>query len=409
MKPREFDELVKQKFDQGDFEYNPANWEALADELDGNAKKRRYFLGWLPLVGIAASMAFAVGVSTVMHQAGTVGTETGKEIASNTRSITTPVIRIKTYKPETTTTPANDSSAGKNTQYAASSVAAPNSDHSFSTTHKTITDHNDKVDGDDREDEADLAGKATVQQADSTAVAKKKKKPIQVDDAIFTFKSDRSRHDEPKTAILISGGFNVGNQANGYSVGASARRMINDKVYVEGSVAFTGSSNMQRYKYMDYSTPNNGSSLNGFNGSGFAAKVTLDAKATADDVANDGAGGSNKGTLKTIDRQYNLYYAQVTPTIGYKILKKVSVGLGPDFQKVLVDNRPEQSSVDRGNLQEAPLFDIGLMGKTEVSVSRNVKAAVYYREGINNVITPTNRYIERSYFQFQIRCAILNK
>jgi len=53
MKPKEFDELIRQKFDQNDFEYNPASWDRLEDQLDGRAKKRSIIMWWLmPVAGI---------------------------------------------------------------------------------------------------------------------------------------------------------------------------------------------------------------------------------------------------------------------------------------------------------------------------------------------------------------------
>jgi hypothetical protein len=49
------------------------------------------------------------------------------------------------------------------------------------------------------------------------------------------------------------------------------------------------------------------------------------------------------------------------------------------------------------------------MGKTEVNLAKRVRAAVYYRKGINNVITPMNKYIDRDYLQFQIKCTVFDK
>ena len=141
---------------------------------------------------------------------------------------------------------------------------------------------------------------------------------------------------------------------------------------------------------------------------GYAAKGTATAGKNTD-LSGKGTTTDPVGVLKTATQSYSLYYAQVTPSIGYKLAKRVSVGVGPDFQQMLVDNRPEINTAERGNIKVAPVFDMGFMGKTEVAVTKNIKAAVYYREGINNVITPTNKYIDRNYLQFQIKCAILNR
>jgi long-subunit fatty acid transport protein len=109
------------------------------------------------------------------------------------------------------------------------------------------------------------------------------------------------------------------------------------------------------------------------------------------------------------DVNYNLYYAQITPSIGYKLMKRLSVGVGPDFQKMLVDNRPATSEVDRGNLQVAPTFDVGFVGKTEVALTQRVRAGVSYRKGINGVINLSDKFIDRDYVQFQMRCTIFNR
>ena len=58
MKPKEFDELIRQKFDQNDFAYDPKNWDQLAEKLDGRAKKRSMLMWWwVPMAGMAASNA----------------------------------------------------------------------------------------------------------------------------------------------------------------------------------------------------------------------------------------------------------------------------------------------------------------------------------------------------------------
>ena len=73
MKPREFDDLIKQKFDENDFEYNPRNWERLEDQLEGRSKKRSIIMWWwMPLVGVAASVAaLAIGINFMWRQAAT--------------------------------------------------------------------------------------------------------------------------------------------------------------------------------------------------------------------------------------------------------------------------------------------------------------------------------------------------
>ncbi len=68
MKPREFDGLVKRKFEEGAFEYKAQNWDRLAEELDGREKKRGLLVWWMPLIGVAASVALAMGVPVVKKE-----------------------------------------------------------------------------------------------------------------------------------------------------------------------------------------------------------------------------------------------------------------------------------------------------------------------------------------------------
>jgi hypothetical protein len=56
-----------------------------------------------------------------------------------------------------------------------------------------------------------------------------------------------------------------------------------------------------------------------------------------------------------------------------------------------------------------PLFDVGVVGKTEYALTKHVKAAVAYRKGINNVLTPMDKYIDRDYLQVQVRYSIFNR
>jgi len=139
------------------------------------------------------------------------------------------------------------------------------------------------------------------------------------------------------------------------------------------------------------------------------ATKTSAGKTSSPDAAKAVATPQFTTVTKDYNVSYAVSYAQVTPSIGYKIMKKMSIAAGPDFQQMLADNRPAQSTTDRRTIQEAALFDVGFIGKTEYSVTKNVKAAVSYRKGINTIITPTDKYLDRDYLQFQVRCAIFNK
>jgi hypothetical protein len=397
MKPKEFDDLVRRKFEEGGFEYNARSWDSLAENLEGRNEKRRIFFWWMPVISMAASVAFAVGVPIALKE--------GSGLQKANDNAVSSVMPAPAARNEAVLT------ASVSTQNTGKSIVPKDEVLPVATGNTQddeLTDANTEKETHTR---ASVKVAATRQQFAATvadeplnadSVLAKKKKIIEAH-GYYTFKQDDKKIAAPKMAIILSGGLNYGNQTSGYIIGATARRMINDKVYVEGDVAFIGSSNTQNILYAEKGT----STAVNINPSMLARGIT--SKNSTDDASKPTSTGGAPEVIKSGIRQYSLYYAQVTPTIGYKIMKRVSLGVGPDFQQILVDNRPAPSTVDRGTLKENPMFDIGFMGKTEVAVSNNIKAAVYYREGINNIITPTNKFIDRNYVQFQIKCTIFNK
>jgi hypothetical protein len=228
-------------------------------------------------------------------------------------------------------------------------------------------------------------------------IAKTDKKKEALPEAVATFKEEVAVKKVPKLSVILSGGINRGSQNNGYMAGATIRKMVNSKVYVESDVAFASTTNTQATAYL-------------VEGAGAtAAKGGAAARGANMESSKPASVAPPPGVIKEQNVSYNLNYVQVTPSIGVKIMKRMSLGAGPDFQQVLADNRPAPSTVERGNIQVAPLFDVGLIGKSEFAVTQKVRAAVSYRKGINNVITPMDKYIERDYLQFQVKCTIFNK
>lgn len=389
MKPKEFDELIRQKFDRNDFEYNAQNWERLAEQLDGRAKKRSIaMIWWMPLVGVAASVAIAFGVTSMLKQDVPGNTNANTEIAQ-TKVFVQPQAPVEVAI-------AHENKAPHHKPYIKS---AKNN-------HKPAAKQNDKNTADwFAINYQNAIGNAAKPSKPSNLINNKdvinKKKTVHSNEAIITFRPEADMNKVPKTSIVLSGGINRGNQNNGYIAGATIRRMVNDKLYIEGDVAFASSTNTQSTQYLFTDAPA---------ASHMAGKPGVAAKSTGGESSKP-AVSAPIGIIKEKEVSYNSCYAQVTPTIGYKLIKRMSVGVGPDFQQMLVDNRPDPdpSNVDRGTIQVAPKFDVGFMGKSEFALTKKFLAAVYYRKGINNVITPMGKYIDRDYMQFQLKYTIFNK
>ncbi len=435
MKPREFDDLVRQKFEQNDFEYSPKNWDKLSEQLDGRAKKRGLLVWWMPLVGVAASVALAMGVTVVMRSGNDLKSGSAEFVAKsqtvkNLDKVNTGVENnVLTSVSIDNATISKKGGVSRSTRITNLNTAQSNEQVQLLVNNSaTKTNETTSFSSEEKTSEESYAVKPTLNNtprtvksvhvnidllADNTELAKKEKAKKKVllnnDKAMYTFNEENRVANHSKTSIILSGGLNFGNRSNGYSIGASARRMVNDKVYVEGDVAFMGSSNTQEVLYSEKVSSASLAKTNSYGGMIAARTGDVNAKNSGESAPKSTDNPGMTEVIKSNNVSYNLYYAQVTPSIGYKIMKRFSLGVGPDFQKMLVDNRPAPSTVDKGNLREMPTFDIGLVGKTEVAVTNNIKAAVYYRNGINNVITPMNKFIDRNYVQVQVKCTIFNK
>jgi hypothetical protein len=372
----------------------------------------------LPLAGMAASVALAMGVTTLLRQG---VPQQGHGAATYTAAAVHP----GTPKAAAAATPASQS------PLMASAVPLVHRNISDAiSTHRNskrtiIKDQNNLVAVADNSGfhirlrdvapaaapQAKLLGtfNSSVNTTTKSNTSTPQRKKIELVDAGYkTFLPDEVNPQRPsRFSVILSGGVNKGNHNNGFMAGATVRRMINEKVFVEGEVAFTGSSNTQSTSYFEQTSPGMPvamGKINPLTASTTAAKTLSDDMPDATPVPI-----GPTGVIKQKDVSYNLYYAAVNPSIGYKIINRLSVSAGPDFQKALADNRPAPSTVDRGTIQVAPLFDVGMVGKTECAITKQVKAGIAYRKGINNVLTPMGKYIDRDYVQFQIKWAILNK
>lgn len=404
MKPREFDELVRQKFDQGEFAYNPRNWDQLAEQMDGRAKKRSILMWWLmPLAGVAASVALAMGVSPVTTHEAAPGAAREVVRTENTRGVK-PAQQAATLAQEPVAevahTTANTTQTGSKHHNKPAAAVKEERETEFRISYQNAiktTQQKKKVDVDLLAATTDNANKKKTD----------RKKDVAVNDAMNTFIPEGQQPKVPKLSIILTGGYSAGAQNSAYSGGASVRRMISNKVFIEGNIGLASATNTQDVPYrLPNSTP--GTGTGGPNDNSSTTNTTKATKTTGG--ANQDIPQQTFHGFQTVTESYNVYYAQLHPSIGVKITKKLSIGAGPDFQQALADNRPGLGDNNNGNQAVAPLFDVGMTGTTEYSISRNLKAAVSYRKGINNLFSPgTDKYIDRNYLQFQVKCAVFNK
>ena len=110
-----------------------------------------------------------------------------------------------------------------------------------------------------------------------------------------------------------------------------------------------------------------------------------------------------------MQRYYNLYYAQLTPTLGYKATRSLSVGVGADVQRLLINQVLITETDNPADSRELPVYDMGLVGKTEYNLTKEIKASVFYRKGVNQALQGNNKILDRDYLQLQLKFNILNK
>ena len=427
MKPKEFDELIRQKFDQNDFAYKSGNWDSLAEKLEGSAKKRRVIMWWwIPLAGMAASVALAMGSTSLLQH--------GISLPTNAKTELTHIRKSSQLAPKAASQTTIEISSHKEIAYAS---ANNNNSKENNKQDKNKQDKNVsewfhvrlnqvslQTAHEQNEGFSFLAGGTN-----NKVKAQTKKIDVAVKEGYNTFKQEEETVKKiPTVSITLLGGYNSGGQNTGYTAGAAIRRMLSDKVYIESDVAFTSSSNSESIPNATYNPVSvgngGGANISGARTSGArttgtgitGARTTGSGTATINSERDQNTTSNNSNNIvwepdvKNYNENYNIYYAQVSPAIGFKIISRVSIAVGPDFQQMLVDKRPAiTDNVDRGNIQVAPGFDIGLMGKTEYALTKRIKAAVSYRRGVNNIFTLTDKYTDRDYMQFQVKYTVFNK
>jgi len=415
MKPNEFDDLIRRKIDQGDFEYNAANWERLDNRMD-RKDTRRKILMWLPLApiayisSVAASLAMIITIPVLMHN-----TNNNKmpQLSAAAEHITNATIHLQ------------------------SPIIEPLATTNNILITKTIVR---------KEEQVQIQVCVTQPEVKDVAAANAANKMVVVN--TWNSNVDRQKlpdnnmrtnslpyylYDTPpkdfidktsKTLISIAGGFHYGTM-NGFSIGATGKRMISDRVYVEGDIAFVDNSGLGNVGSNNAGSPvGNSKATVGTYSGGTPSAITSS--------TNTGSGGvlatarivSESVPTTTPDQpvisldtkksKYDLYYAQVTPSIGYNIYPNLSVGVGADVQQFLQSDKPLNSSSGTANEiittdKQIPGLDLGLVGKTEVALSKTLRAGVYYRQDMSNILTSGNKYIDRSYMQVNLKFNIFRK
>lgn len=370
MSLNEFDKLLKERFDEHEFAYNDASWDRIVGQLPEKSHKTIPF-PWLKATGIAAALAVTVGGMSYF-----LSKDTAAPIVQNATPTTLP-------REQVAPAPTNPNLIAENNQPPAAATAAYLKENKNRNTAAAKIEPTNAV-----AKAAQVIPNSPGTMEPSTVTAKndaviaereintdQRKKDVS---ASLAFNNEVSF--EPKVAkgnktfVSLTGGMNFGSMNTGYMAGINAKQKLSKKIFVESDLAIVGNTANQTF--------------------------------TKQQIPVNTGGGSLKGAA--IDyKNANLVYVQVNPTIGYQLMKKVSVGVGADLQQMVNGSNTLVNVNDE--TKTIPASDFGLTGKTEIALSQKIKAGILYREGINNLINGSSDYFDRSYLQVQLKWTVLHK
>lgn len=181
-----------------------------------------------------------------------------------------------------------------------------------------------------------------------------------------------------KTSLALNGGANYGTFRQGLTVGFSARHFVNDKVFIDGAIAMM-------INHGDDNTLN------------YTGDVMKDV------FSNNSSNGRSARPSGTYYNVNNFYYIQFNPSVGTKLSKRFMVSTGPDFQQLLTSSPDPTIMFKDHDVKLVPNFDVGLTGKAEFFLSPSIQTGIIYRQGVNNIIRNNNDYLNRNYFQIELK------
>jgi hypothetical protein len=406
MSTSEFDELLRRKMDEDDFDFAPASWTQMAQDLDKSEDRkvppptrRRY---WLAIIGTIASTA-AVWASVSLFLRSTPARQE-TYVAQSTH-----VAMNNAHTPATTsiqqTLPQPESVAQATSPVSGMAIA---SGIKPTTAARHIAA---KISGTDNIAARHATPAITTAETNSTAAVTGNTTELQPghpdplkgpgmrdqpakeqgwSNQDFVY-NHRNNNTPARTSLGIAGGLNYGTSRPGYTVGVNARRSLGSKFFVEGDVALVSNAtqNASTVATTEYNTITDGSNI----GTG-----------TGQPPVNAATAMKNASSKQSLN---NLYYLQVAPSLGYRVYKQLSVSAGADVQRMLQHNNNETAMTVTDEVKLIPETDIGLTGKIEYGITPKLVTGVSYREGLNAMMD--SKYMNRSYLQVQVKFLFFNK
>lgn len=387
----EFDDKLLKKFEEHEFPFDEHKWETLSHLLPKQKSNRKVL--WLTSIGVAASLLVGAlllykivlhshnntelaQTPTIKHQQ----TQQNNHQFNNIPHNNTPI-----QQPQPAT---NIALASKNNKFFHKHIALASNNtvannpinqpivpQSIANTTTAIPNTPTQT----AEPSTNNAAPTTGTVANATPT----KQPVLVSEAEIGFNplpNKTSNNNKPN--LSLAGGLNYGSLNTGYTAGLNAHQKIGRKLFIESDLAVTN---------------NHSNNVSVISASQFSA-------------FSNGTGASKPVTNAVQQSTASFLYLQFNPSVGYNIHPKIALSFGADLQKLLNNNSDNRTVIfNADDPKQLPNLDVGLTGKTEVSVTPRLKAGVLYREGLNNFINGSNEYFDRRYLQVQLKFRVLGK
>ena len=411
MKANEFDKAVRHSYEQGSFDYDPAHWDNMVQQLN-EAESKRKSLAWLPLLGYAASIVFMVSIGAFLMR-----TNAPQDKLADNKSwheqgmiFTQPHAKQELAWQNNANNATGAPQAVQNTPYNKTSISPREIVMQAQSPAIAIA-----IPADENMLNASIG---QVQVARQVVVTHKAPKYIDFNNYAYEPVNERRTL---KTIISVTGGFNYGSANSGYSMGFTARQKLGENVFFEGDIAFVNNVSGKKSEYITEGDASSYAAASSAAASAQSAYLggnagkTIAAKPSNTAARPSGTTDPNEPTpapnmpAPPKGSHYNMYYAQVTPTLGYNVFKNLSLSGGADVQRLLQGDKLMTVTQNVVDAKYLPSYDLGFVGKSEYAISKQIKATVYYRHGLNNAVSGTDKYIDRNYIQFQLKFSILNR
>jgi hypothetical protein len=424
----DFDERIKEVYDSGEFEYNPANWKKLQERLhpvsEGN--KSWKILGVLSIVtfkqfSAAASVIFALGLS-VTYLNDPIPTLTSK----NNQTIERTEINLDHNKKIDITNQSNLASAGQSRLKLNHRLSKPKFNSSLNNQfplafNQVEHSQNDKTHDSNIHIERSNLIVANSNNTPSDFIDENQQNDIE---QVYNFDKPRKEYSSglhqnpivilPKEnnsldfdGLNFIGSIAKGAKNNAYAAGINYQTSIGNRFFIDGSVSLY-SSYIQ--EVVMFNTNNETAQF----------KTGKPGSSTQTPTSNQSSTNSQTIQFKTLQnsppapakkeevqetkvRIQDASYAHlaINPSIGYKITNRISIKTGVDLQK-RISNTNELSYVEsNSNFQALPNYDVGVTPNVGININKHWQTNFAFRKGINNLISKKN-YFNRDYFQLQL-------